>query len=360
MNKSVKVPNFGAVGAAPTKLGAHGKTSATLSSRLVGTIPWVMIAGLLYAGLFVHPQPKGGAVIPPTIERQDLLFGVTVTDKGNIWIDGNFGKIIRSNDDGKTWARQESGTDAHLQDIDSWDDQQAVAVGNGATVLRTQDGGATWSAVTVPHSDVADKLIRVRASAGGQAWAVGEYGTILHTTDFGATWQLMRKLEDVNLDDIDAFNPKNIWVAGESGRLFHSSDEGATWQIVQSEATSSLMAIQFRDSDKGVAVGLDGTILHTEDGGANWRRVPDAQSNNTQHLFAVTWDSKNNEWIAVGSKGVWVRMDGDLTHFTTGKLSSSDLSAHTKIGLIDQSQMVIAGERPGIWDRTHWTSLVGR
>ena len=130
--------------------------------------------------------------------------------------------------------------------------------------------------------------------------------------------------------------------------------------MVQTEATGSLMAIQFRSPEKGVVVGLDGTILTTQNGGASWVRIPDAKTKNSQHLFAVSWDAQNNGWIAVGSKGVWERMDADLTTFSTGKLSSSDLSAHTKIGLIDSKQVVIAGERPGLWDGTQWTTLVGR
>lgn len=360
MNKAVKIPDPGAAGSASISVGLHGGASATLGSRLVGAVPWVMIAGLLYAGLFVHPQPKGSAVIPPMIERQDLLFGVAITDKNGIWIDGNFGKIIKSNDGGATWQREEAGTDAHLQDIDAWDDAHAVAVGNGATVLRTDNGGATWTAVPVPHSDVANKLVRVHVGPNGEAWAVGEYGAILHSTDFGASWKQMRQPEDVNLADIDASNPKNIWVAGESGKLFHSNDGGATWTTLQSDATASLMAIAFRSPDKGVAVGLDGTILSTDNGGSSWVRAADSKTKNSQHLFAVTWDAKNNEWLAVGSKGVWVRMDADLTQFSAGKLSSSDLSAHTKIGIIDQTHVLIAGERPGIWDRKQWTSLVGR
>ena len=360
MNKSVKIPGPGDMSGTAVGPGYHPGEHKSLGGRLVGVIPWVMIAGLLYAGLFIHPKPTGGAVVPPTIERRDLLYGVSVSDHGSIWVDGNFGKIIKSADGGKTWSRMESGVDAHLQDIDTWDEQHALAVGNGATVLRTEDGGVHWIKVDVPHSDVANKLSRVRVTGPGEAWVTGEYGTILHTTDYGATWKQMRQPEDVNMSDVDASNPKNIWVAGETGRLFHSADGGATWDMVQSEATSSLMAIQFRDTDHGVAVGLDGTILHTENGGGVWHRAPDSQTGNVQHLFGLSWDAKNNEWIAVGAKGVWVRANADLTKFQTGRLSASDLSAHTKIGLLDQSTMLIAGEHPGLWDRSAWTTLVGR
>ena len=360
MNKAEMIHDASGTGASSIQSAYHGSNSVTLGSRLVGMVPWIMIAGLLYAGIFIHPKPTGSAVVPPVIERKDLLFGVNITDKHNIWIVGNFGKIIKSSDAGVSWKRQTTGVDVHLQDIDSWDDAHAVAIGNGASVLHTEDAGTTWKTVVVPHSDVANKLIHVHVGAGGTAWVVGEYGTVLRTTDFGATWKQMREPEDVNFADIDASNLKNIWIAAEGGKLFHSADEGATWSMIQTQATGSLMAIQFRTPEKGVAVGLDGTILTTQNSGATWTRIPDSKTKNAQHLFAITWDAQNNEWVAVGSKGVWVRMDADLTTFNTGKLSASDLAAHTKIGIIDQTHLVVAGERPGIWDRSQWTSLVGR
>jgi photosystem II stability/assembly factor-like uncharacterized protein len=362
MNKIEEIIGAGGNGQKLAASAVHGKQQfgATLGSRAAGMLPWLMIAGLLYAGLFIHPTPKGGAVIPPTIERRDLLFGVSVTDTGNVWIAGNFGKIVKSHDGGSSWAKQESGLDAHLQDIDSWDDHNAIAVGNSATLLRTQDGGETWAKIEVPHSEVADKLVRVHTYKGVSAWAVGEYGTILLSTDQGVSWKQMRPPEDVNIDDIDASNPNNIWAAGESGKLFHSVDDGATWVTVQSEATSSLMALEFRDASHALAVGLDGTILWTDNAGAAWHRVADSMTQNTQHLFAVQWDPLNEEWIAVGSKGVWLRINPEHSQFKTGKLSTSDLSAHTKIGVIDKDHLLIAGDSPGIWDKSTWTSLIGR
>ena len=336
---------------------------------LVGMIPWAIISGLLYAGLFIHPKPVGEAVIPPSIERNDLLFGVTKTGTSTVWIAGNFGKILRSDDNAKSWTPQSSGTESHLQDIEAWDVQHAVAVGNGATLIRTEDGGATWRAVEYEHSDIANKLFRVKTLPNGEAWAVGEFGALLRTTDYGATWTQMRKAwptpdssrdpQDMLLDDIYAADPNNIIVVGEYGKTMRSTDGGKTWEDIQSSSSSSLESIEFRDPKNGVIVGLDGVLLHTEDGGATWKSVSPEVSGNKQHLFGVKWDEANSEWLAVGAKGVYVSANADFTKVSSGKISESDLSARTKIIFVD-GKAVIGGASPGIWDRKEWIGFGGR
>jgi len=338
--------------------GEHGAQSAM--SRLLGAAPWLMIGGLLYAGLFIKPEPVGGAVVPPSIERRDLLLGVTSLG-GTQWLAGNFGKILKSEDGGGSWKVQSSGTGAHLQDIEAWDANRAVAVGNAATVLITADGGAIWKTVAVPHSDIGNKLMRVRVGTSpGEAWAVGEMGAILHTLDFGASWQVMRPSEDVIMSDIDVSNPASLWIVGEYGRLFHSTDHGFTWTAIKSASASSLTAIEFRNRTHGLAVGLDGAMLATRDGGGTWEMLNDKGGATRQHLFGVKWDEMRGEWLAVGAKGVWVSVRGDFGSITTGRLSSSDLSAHTKIALSGTRAAIIAGASPGLWDRKSWQSLIGK
>src|SRR5262249_52363407 len=63
------------------------------------------------------------------------------------------------------------------------------AVGAGGAVLKTTDGGATW---TPQPSGTAAPLFGVAAASADAAWAVGAGGTVLHTVDGGATWRAQR------------------------------------------------------------------------------------------------------------------------------------------------------------------------
>ncbi|MFY0535160.1 WD40/YVTN/BNR-like repeat-containing protein [Nannocystis pusilla] len=58
---------------------------------------------------------------------------------------GDSGAILRTQDEGTSWERLDSGTTRPLRDLAVLDDQVAVAVGDGGTLVRSVDGGAAWS-----------------------------------------------------------------------------------------------------------------------------------------------------------------------------------------------------------------------
>src|ERR1041385_3638775 len=53
------------------------------------------------------------------------------------------------------WSLQTSGVTARLRGVSAVNDRVAWASGSGSTVLRTEDGGATWKKLTVT-SDTLD------------------------------------------------------------------------------------------------------------------------------------------------------------------------------------------------------------
>lgn len=107
---------------------------------VVSSVPWMIIGGLLWAGLFIKPQPVGGTVQPPVLERRDHYYGIAPAPGGGVWVAGTGGKIVAI--DAQAHARVlATPTDQTLQDIAVWDDRHAVAVGNDGVILITADGG---------------------------------------------------------------------------------------------------------------------------------------------------------------------------------------------------------------------------
>jgi photosystem II stability/assembly factor-like uncharacterized protein len=149
------------------------------------------------------------------------LFKIIFIDDNKGWIAGDYGRILCTTDGGKTWSRQQTGTDALLLDIEFTDSLFGWAVGQSGTILHTSDGGKTWqtqiseSTYLLNGVEFADRL---------EGW-ICTYGNILHTTDGGKNWeaQIKRKMW---LYDICFVDRQNIWLPGDFGEILHLAGSG--------------------------------------------------------------------------------------------------------------------------------------
>ncbi len=349
-----------------------------LFSRLItAAMPWMVIAALLYVGLFVKPKPVGKTVTPAAIESRDRFYGVAVIDDRVVWAVGADGKVIISKDQGERWEMQAIPVSLHLQDIAAWDEQRAVVVGNDGVVLRTENGGDSWQQVEAPVSDVVNKLMDVKAYPDGEAWAVGAFGMILKSTDYGRSWQQVREAEDFILNEVVRVSPGVLVAVGEFGTVLRSEDNGRSWQFAETGAENSLMSVAFRDERNGLAVGLEGIILATSDAGRSWVSAMDglqappamtepgtARSDSwedmtTEHIFTVRWVEALDRWVGAGAKGVWVTGNRGLDQWASGRLAAREMAWHTALVPFQQG-VLLAGRNLGVWADQQWHLLSDR
>ena len=71
----------------------------------------------------------------------NALLGVSSTDANNGTAVGDQGTIVRTADGGTTWTAQQSGTTNQLHGVSFTDANTGTAVGLQGTILRTTDGG---------------------------------------------------------------------------------------------------------------------------------------------------------------------------------------------------------------------------
>ena len=333
------------------QLKRFGSGARAAVNVVTSTLPIAIIGGLLYAGFFVKAEAVINKVEPKAVERRDNFFSVTAPSEQIAWAAGTGGKIVRSDDGGKTWHRQVAPTYENLQGIAAWDAQHAVVAGNHGVILYTADGGSSWKAGQVPKSDNPNKLFRVHIF-DGVAWAVGEFGSLLRSEDKGVTWTRAMEEKDRAWNDI-YFRGQNGWLVGEFGTVMRTTDGGVTWTENELENKVSLMGVDFRDDQNGVAVGLTGTLLVTSDGGASWREVPRLTR---EHLLDIAWDE--NRWVAVGDKGVMVTSDAAAAEWKLGRISEGDVSWRTQIARAG-NRYYVSGANLGVLEGGKLT-IVGR
>jgi len=135
-------------------------------------------------------------------------------------------------------------------------------------------------------SPTTERLRGVSASGDTVAWASGNRGTVVRTVDGGVTWSRVTVAGADALDfrDIEAFGPDIAYVLaigpGDASRIYKTEDGGRTWalQFTNPDPRAFYDAIAFWDARTGLAMGdpVDGrfTIIRTVDGGRTWAPVP--------------------------------------------------------------------------------------
>lgn len=112
-----------------------------------------------------------------------------------------------------------------------------------------------------------------------RGWAVGDGALVLQTRNGGVTWQgppqaLPRELGE--FADFRAVSSQgtHVWIAGTPGSvIWHSPDGGQTWNLRTTGQTVPINDLEFVSETEGWAVGTMGVVLHTTDGGRSWKSV---------------------------------------------------------------------------------------
>lgn len=184
------------------------------------------------------------------------------------WASGDNGIILKTTDGGHSWSLQAGGlfSAVDLDNIFFMDANNGWAVGELGTIISTTDGGNTWNDQTITDLKTAEiDLKRITFLNNMNGWLTGEKLTIYKTTNGGKTWSPVAisgtYLDDLN--DITIVNDFLIIAAGDGGGIVRSVDGGVSFNAsVSSFTTENFDGIgSSPDGTKVIAVSDLGTIL---------------------------------------------------------------------------------------------------
>jgi photosystem II stability/assembly factor-like uncharacterized protein len=224
------------------------------------------------------------------------FFAISCLDSGHVWISTTHARIFHTADDGATWQEQKAPGDRNLLNVAFANEKRGVAVGDFGLLVQTEDGGATWQEIALPEdlklpetamemgvfpSDIL--LYGVSFADETTAWIAGEFGSILKTQDGGKTWTQQTSGVEGTLFGIH-FSDLNRGIAvGIDSVILATEDGGATWRPVQSPFQERAFYDVRVSGSTGWIVGGQGTLLVSSDGGKEWREFP------TPIGFASEW-----------------------------------------------------------------------
>ena len=280
---------------------------------------------------------------------------------------------------GEDWVAVASGTDEDLHDVQFSNSQHGWILGYGnGLVLHTLDGGVTWRESARLQPIFYEQLQFLDSSRG---YICGEYGSVLRSDDGGASWLEVhppveglirepRDDDDVSAEGIRALyyamhftdrdegfvagllldrakrksqtvlfrteNAGESWTRAQTpgkdflyevqmlaggqegkaiGRRIHSTEDGGlTWATV-GEALEAVQArgLFFIDAEEGWSCSFDGKVLHTRDGGKQWS----IEQLTTNRLRSIAFlDRQRGFAVGDGNEqpsAIWTTRDGGET-----------------------------------------------
>jgi len=308
---------------------------------------------------------------------------ITFTDKffdvahatGNVFvIVGYNGRILRTEDAGKTWREiLPHPVEFSLNQV-TFVGNYGWAVGHAGTILHTRDGGKTWSKQQI---DTDKTLFAISFIDQTHGWVSGDESTVGWTDNGGETWHIERvEVSDIGLSEetraavpdviyygINFVDAQNGWMVGEYGNIRHTSDGGKTWDAQHESLLDEMVAkgghkdimllgaffrVRFTDRNHGMAVGAGGAIAATDDGGKKWHwisREGEKKDVPAIHLYSFAQNGQDGQVVAVGANGTVLASKNGGVDWQPAKVLFGVFTWVNGIAFGDEGKGVLVGGR---------------
>jgi len=200
----------------------------------------------------------------------DNLSFVNIVSRDSLLITTDNGTTYMTGDRGKTWTTH--SYNALLNCITFLNSMIGFAGGTSAGILKTSDGGQTWTTINLNYTP--SDITAIDFLNMDTGFAFRDWGTMLITHDGGNTWNSYSVNVAESPTTIDFINPSVGFLAGPGGTLYRSKNGGVSWTMISPPNTFhdgyDIYSLAFLSPDTGIAVGSMGQILKTTDSGQTW------------------------------------------------------------------------------------------
>ncbi len=295
------------------------------------------------------PQPSTPTATPQVSNSENLFIGISIVSDDIAWISGTSGSYGRTTDGGTTWTVSTvPGADSlQFRDVHAVNADVAylLSIGNGndSRIYKTTDGGTNWDQqFTNQEPNGFFDCMDFWDPDNGMAFSDSFEGSfyIIRTQDGGNTWT--RVSPDVlppALEGEGSFAASGTCLmvqgentvrivtgAGGKSRVLKSEDRGESWTVVETPVvhgtpSSGLASVSFLDEKHGVVAGGEiakpdssaDAIAFTLDGGVTWS--PAGRTTYTGAVYGISYvpSQPTPTLVAAGPKGLDYSHDNGQT-----------------------------------------------
>jgi PKD repeat protein len=258
--------------------------------------------------------------------------------------------FIKTTDGGATWNPVTVGTDVwYYRDVEFWDSSNGIAVAvmentTDQAAFITSNGGTTWVPATsgLATADV----MGISYASQSIVYAVGTGASVYKSTDGGHNWTVSSTLSAMLLG-VDFCNTSFGVVGGEE-KMFATNNGGSSWTTYVTGYENFYATLSSPDGT-GYIGGTDEHIYKTTDFGQSW--TMDNSGSGSSSLYRIR-KTANGAMFACGSQGKILKwtppLEADFTATPTTICTGGSVNFYdNSTGSIDSWSWVFEGGTPG-------------
>lgn len=213
---------------------------------------------------------------------------ILFADSQKGWAIGWKGRIVFTENGGKSWEEQNGYTNFDLQEVVFSTSENGWIIGSnyksGGTkliLLKTNNGGKKWTVIEQSQNKLFVKIFFLDSLNG---WAITQDGAIAITKNGGNTWKRIVS-KNTNFRDLIFTDKLKGWGLSDNS-IFYTNDGGITWEI-QSTLPNvfpyNFSKIIFVNENNGWIWSQE-KVLQTDNGGRTWQDLDISQNLSKEFL----------------------------------------------------------------------------
>lgn len=186
-------------------------------------------------------------------DAESPLLDVWFADSRHGYAVGAYGTFLATGDGGESWSESRiTEEDFHLNQIVTAGGERLFIAAEGGKILRSDDGGKTWALLLPPYAGSFFGALPLGAKS---LLIFGLRGHLFRSDDAGESWSKIPTGTEASLTDGLLLADGTIIIAGMAGTLLFSHDQGHTFSSHQQSDRKGFTALLSAGADKLVGVG---------------------------------------------------------------------------------------------------------
>ena len=293
------------------------------------------------------------------VPSRSNLTAVTTAGE-SAWAVGHDGLILFSADGGLTWTVQRQDVWKPMPDDADWDAfdptqgaplldvlalnaQQVIAVGAYSLMLRSDDGGQTWTKIDPNAKPVAEAEAAAEDAVDAAPPADGSEDKASDDWTMDADALVLDEEDDPHLNGIARDAAGQLMVVGERAAAFRSRDGGQSWERLSLPYDGSMFGVLALGEGHFLAYGLRGHVQETMDFGDTWVEL-DTATEATLQGGALTPDGSV---FLVGNNGTVLYRAAGAGQFELQTYSDTEQESPVLSNALalENRAVIVAGEK---------------